>query len=82
MVASTCTARFNVPHPLRFHTTVGNRIDEVEHYRRFRERPDTPRASGGLKIRLCGELAYNPERVLALEERGNALFGIWMSDPM
>ena len=24
--------------PLRMHTTVGNRIDEVEHYRRFRER--------------------------------------------
>jgi hypothetical protein len=74
-------SRFGVSEPLRFHTTVGNRIDEVEHYRRFRERPDTPARPDGLKILLVGELAYNPERVLALEERGHRLFGLWMEDP-
>ena len=73
--------RFGVDHPLRFHTTVGNRIDEVEHYRRFRERPDTPAAPDGLKILLVGELAYNAERVLALEERGHRLYGLWLDEP-
>jgi glycosyltransferase involved in cell wall biosynthesis len=72
---------YGVTHPLRFHTTVGNRIDEVEHYRAFRERPDTPPAADGLKILLVGELAYNAERVLALEERGHQLYGLWMPDP-
>jgi hypothetical protein len=60
---------------------VGNYIDEVEHYRRFRERANTPLAPDGLKILLVGELAYNPERVLALEERGHKLYGLWTPDP-
>ncbi|HEX8199412.1 MAG TPA: glycosyltransferase family 2 protein, partial [Isosphaeraceae bacterium] len=78
---NTYRVRYGVRHPLRFHTTVGNRIDEVEHYRRFRERPATPPAADGLKILLVGELAYNPERVLALEERGHKLYGLWMDEP-
>lgn len=73
--------RYSVAHPLRFETTVGNRIDETATYRRFRERPDTPRAADGLKILLVGELAFNPERVLALEERGHQLFGLWTPAP-
>ncbi|MDP9373815.1 MAG: glycosyltransferase [Chloroflexota bacterium] len=73
--------RHNVPHPLRFHSSVGHWIDEVEYYRRFRERPDTPPAPDGLKILLVGELAYNAERVLALEERGHKLYGLWTPDP-
>ena len=72
---------YEVKQPLRVHTTVGNLIDEREHYRRFRERPDTPFAPDGLKILLVGELAYNPERVLALEERGHKLFGLWTKNP-
>jgi glycosyltransferase involved in cell wall biosynthesis len=73
-------SRFGVREPLRFHSSVGGRIDEVEHYRRFRERPDTPPAPDGLKILLVGELAFNPERVLALEERGHRLYGLWTPD--
>ncbi len=72
---------YEVKHPLKMHTTVGNLIDEKEQYRHFRERPDTPFASDGLKILLVGELAYNPERVLALEERGHRLYGLWMPQP-
>lgn len=72
---------YSVKEPVRMHTTVGNLIDEGEHYRRFRERPDTPFAQNGLKILLVGELAYNPERVLALEERGHKLYGLWMLNP-
>jgi hypothetical protein len=29
---------------------------------------------------LVGELAFNPERVLALEERGHRLYGLWTAD--
>ncbi|HEX2281411.1 MAG TPA: glycosyltransferase family A protein [Thermomicrobiales bacterium] len=71
----------NVREPMRFHSTEGNFIDEGERFARYRERPDTPMANGGLKILLVGELAYNPERVLALEERGHRLFGLWMPNP-
>lgn len=73
--------RYGVQESLRFHSTVGNRIDEIERYRHFRERPDTPPARDGLKILLVGELAYNADRVLALEEAGHTLYGLWMSDP-
>lgn len=71
---------YQVRHPLCFHTSVGNAIDEVEHYRRFRERADTDPASDGLTILLVGELAFNPERILALEERGHRLYGLWTPD--
>lgn len=72
---------YGVREPLRFHSSVGNLTDEVGRYRAMRERPDTPRSDDGLTILLVGELAYNPERVLALEERGHRLYGLWMSDP-
>lgn len=73
--------RYGVRHPLRFHTSVGNLIDEVARYAPQRVRPDTPRAPDGLKIVLVGELAYNADRVLALEEQGHQLYGLWMPDP-
>jgi hypothetical protein len=70
-----------VQQPMRFHSTEGNFIDEVERFARFRDREDTPPAVDGLKILLVGELAYNSERVLALEERGHQLYGLWMPNP-
>jgi glycosyltransferase involved in cell wall biosynthesis len=72
---------YNVKGPLRFHTTVGNFIDEEKQYARYVERPDTPPAPDGLKILLVGELAYNADRVLALEELGHQLYGLWMEEP-
>ncbi len=72
--------RYTVSQPLRFHASTGSFIDEAEHYRRFRERKDTPPAKDGLKILLVGELSFNPERVLALEERGHRLYGLWTSN--
>jgi hypothetical protein len=74
-------SHYRVEKPMRFHTSVGHSIDEVDHYRRMRERPDTPRAGDGLKILLVGELAYNADRVLALEEQGHRLYGLWMQNP-
>jgi hypothetical protein len=73
--------RYRVAEPLRYHASTGNAIDEARLYRHFRERPPTPAASDGLRILLVGELAYNAERVLALEELGHTLYGLWMRDP-
>ena len=72
---------YRVTAPLRFHTTAGHLQDEVTQYRPARERSPTPRAEDGLSILLVGELAYNADRVLALEEQGHRLHGLWMSQP-
>ena len=72
---------YRVRTPLRFHTTVGQLIDEPGQYGPARERADTPAARDGLKILLVGELAYNADRVLALEEAGHRLWGLWMPKP-
>lgn len=73
--------RYRVTQPLRFHSSVGNAVDEIEHYRAMRERPDSAPADDGLKILLVGELAYNADRVLALEEAGHKLYGLWTPQP-
>ena len=75
-------ARYRVQEPLRLQSTVGHLHDEVAHYQRFRERPPVPRAADGLKVLLVGELAHNPERILALAERGHELHGLWTDDPV
>jgi glycosyltransferase involved in cell wall biosynthesis len=73
--------RYRVRTPIRFHSTAGNRIDEVEQYRHYRERPRPLPSPQGLRILLVGELAYNADSVVALEEQGHRLFGLWMPDP-
>ncbi|HEY8609087.1 MAG TPA: glycosyltransferase family A protein [Noviherbaspirillum sp.] len=78
---NTFRSRYRVTQPLRFHSSAGHHIDEVTQYQAMRERPDTPPAADGLKILLVGELAYNADRVLALEEQGHKLYGLWMRDP-
>lgn len=72
---------YRIDQPLRFHSSTGNASDEVEQYRAPRERGATPRAADGLKILLVGELAYNADRVLALEEQGHTLYGLWTPQP-
>jgi glycosyltransferase involved in cell wall biosynthesis len=72
--------RYRVATPLRIEARDGTRVDEVARYARFRDRPLPP--PGGLRILLAGELAYNPERVLALRERGHELLGLWIDDPL
>ncbi len=79
---NTYRSRYRVQEPLRFHSTAGSLHDEVEHYRRFRERPAVPKAPDGLRILLVGELAHNPERILSLAERGHELFGLWTDQPV
>ncbi len=78
---NTFRSYYHVTAPLRYHTTKGNFMDEVNRYSSYRERPSTPTKKKGLKILLVGELAYNAERVLALEEKGHKLYGLWMEQP-
>ena len=75
-------ARYRVTEPLRLKSSRGHLHDEVAHYARFRERPPVPRAADGLRVLLVGELAHNPERILALAERGHELHGLWTPTPV
>ena len=71
---------YGVKQPLRYHTTVGNYIDEISYYEPFRQKRNDASFTG-LKIVLVGELAYNAERIVAFEEQGHKLYGLWMRDP-
>ncbi|HEX8104459.1 MAG TPA: glycosyltransferase [Solirubrobacteraceae bacterium] len=72
--------RYGVAEPLRLHASDGAPVDEVARYARFRRAAPPAPEPGGLTILLVGELAYNPERVLALAERGHRLLGLWTPD--
>jgi Glycosyl transferase family 2 len=74
--------RYRIATPLRLHSSDSGLTDEVAVYARFRARPTSPAplATDGLRILLVGELSYNPERILAFEERGHRLFGLWTPD--
>ncbi|MGY1680940.1 glycosyltransferase family 2 protein [Geodermatophilus sp. SYSU D01176] len=70
-------SRYRVREPLRFASTDGGSVDEVARYARFRSRQYP---ADGLSVLVVGELALNPERVLALAERGTRLTGLWTAD--
>ncbi|HEX2031370.1 MAG TPA: glycosyltransferase family 2 protein [Actinomycetota bacterium] len=78
---NTFRARYGVRTPLRFHSSDGWPVDEEALYARFRSRPP-PTGAGGLRILLVGELGFHPERILAFEELGHRLFGLWIDDPL
>jgi len=75
-------SRYRVAEPLRLETAETGLVDEVARYERFRAPLAPPPApvEDPLTILLVGELAYNPERVLALAERGHRLLGLWTPD--
>lgn len=70
--------RYGVRTPLRLHSRDSGLTDEVALYASLRDRP--PPSGDGLRVLLVGELAFNPERVLALEARGHRLLGLWTDD--
>jgi hypothetical protein len=70
--------RYRVHGPLRLHSTDSGRTDEHLLYDRYRGLP--PPAGDGLHVLVAGELAFNPDRILALEERGHRLSGWWTPD--
>lgn len=71
---------YKVKDLIRYESTSGNFIDEIEDYKKFRTKPNNNIVSG-LKILIVGELAYNPERICALEDRGHKLYGLWTTSP-
>ncbi|MCF0064397.1 glycosyltransferase family 2 protein [Dyadobacter chenwenxiniae] len=71
---------YNVKQRLRFQSATGHYIDEFNDYKSIKYKTRGADKSS-LKILLVGELAYNPERICALEERGHKLYGLWMERP-
>lgn len=65
---------------LNWRPSRGMAVDERARYGRFAAERALP-APGGLKILLVGELGFNPERIVALEERGHKLYGLWVPRP-
>lgn len=70
---------YNVKSPIRMRVSKDKFIDEERLYAQYR-RPQ-PLCANHLKILLVGELAYNPERIYALEEAGHKLYGLWDTSP-
>jgi glycosyltransferase involved in cell wall biosynthesis len=71
---------YQINQKLRFKSAFGGLIDENIEYSGFDHRPVVLNGTP-LKILLVGELAYNAERVLAFEEKGHRLYGLWMDEP-
>ncbi len=69
-------AFYKVKTPIKMRTSKYKFIDEVELYKNFRGRP-VSRNKDSLKILIVGELAYNSERIYALEQAGHQLYGLW-----
>lgn len=65
---------------INWQPSYGSRIDERARYARFAIPRDLP-TPGGLKILLVGELGFHAERIVALEEHGHKLYGLWIPRP-
>ena len=79
---ATFRRRYRVRGPLRLHADGALVADEHRRYAPFAGRPPVAPPDRGLRVLLAGELAHNPERILALEDRGCALAGLWIDDPL
>ena len=69
---------YGVKEPLKIKVSEHKLVDEKKQYAMFREKTYPGRK---MKILLVGELAYNPERVCALEKQGCQLYGLWVQYP-
>ena len=70
---------YNIQEPIRIMVSKEKNIDEEHLYRAFRH--ECNHTDKPLKILLVGELAYNPQRIYALEEVGHILYGLWVPYP-
>jgi glycosyltransferase involved in cell wall biosynthesis len=75
-------SRYRIREPLRIRSRDSGETDEVAIYARYREAPAPPRPPEGLRILLAGELAFHPDRVLVLRDRGHDLHGLWIDDTL
>lgn len=69
---------YNIKNPVRIRLSKYKFTDEIETYKEFREPQQVNKQ--GLRILLVGELAYNPERIYALEKAGHDLYGLWVKE--
>ena len=68
-------AYYNISTPLRFRSSNYKTIDEVLEFDKYRKSIKITKER--LKILIVGELAYNSERIMAFEEAGHSLYGLW-----
>jgi len=71
---------YNLSTPLVFKTKHGGFINERKQLK-ISDMQTPSLIERPLKILLVGELAYNPERIQALEMRGHILYGLWIRQP-
>jgi len=70
---------YKIKNPIKIRVAKEKFVNEEALYSLFQSKNklcDKP-----LKILLVGELAYNPERICALEEAGHKLYGLWVEEP-
>lgn len=70
---------YQVDKPIKIRVSKYKFIDEEVLYKDFRKQVNPDKHP--LKILLVGELAYNSERIYALEEAGHKLYGLWIQRP-
>lgn len=70
---------YKIQNPIKIRVSDYKFTDEEEIYKNYRKKVEV--AKDGLKIVLVGELAFNPDRIYALEEAGHQLYGLWMERP-
>ena len=71
---------YQVHTPIKLQSRDTIPIDESTLYASFRK--PVNHTDDGLKILIVGELAFNPERIFALEEQGHLLYGLWLEGPI
>lgn len=70
---------YKVKEPIKIRVSDYKFTDEEEIYKNFRR--EVQPSTDSLKILLVGELAFNPDRIYALEEAGHQLYGLWIEKP-
>jgi glycosyltransferase involved in cell wall biosynthesis len=71
---------YQVNTPIKLKSSNALPVDEKELYAHLRTTAKV--SKNGLKILIVGELAYNPDRILAFEEQGHQLYGLWINGPI
>jgi len=71
---------YKVNTPIKMKVSKYKFIDEEKFYAGYRTKQMLCQDS--LKIVLVGELAYNSERIYALEQAGHKLYGLWSPNPV
>ena len=69
---------YGVREPLKIKVSPYKLMDENKQYEMFNQKIGHKKK---MKVLLVGELAYNAERIIALETFGCELYGLWIQNP-